>query len=28
MFWITLPYLGAEGATAERERARLLMQHS
>jgi AcrR family transcriptional regulator len=27
MFWITLPYLGAKGATAERERARLSMQH-
>lgn len=28
MFWVTLPYLGAEGAAAERERARLSMQHS
>ena len=25
MFWITLPFLGAEGAAAERERARLSM---
>ena len=25
MFWITLPFLGAEGATAERERARRAM---
>src|SRR5215207_11203294 len=23
MFWVTLPFLGAEGATAERERVRL-----
>jgi AcrR family transcriptional regulator len=28
MFWVTLPYLGAEGAAAERERARLSMQRS
>lgn len=28
MFWITLPYLGAEGATAQRERVRHSMQHS
>ena len=28
MFWITLPYLGPEGATAQRERVRLSMQHS
>ena len=28
MFWITLPYLGAEGAAAQRERARLSMQPS
>jgi AcrR family transcriptional regulator len=28
MFWLTLPFLGAEGATAERERTRLSMQHS
>lgn len=28
MFWITLPYLGAEGAGAQRERVRLLMQPS
>jgi AcrR family transcriptional regulator len=27
MFWVTLPYLGADGAAAERERARLSMQH-
>jgi AcrR family transcriptional regulator len=27
MFWITLPYLGPEGATAQRERVRLSMQH-
>lgn len=27
MFWVTLPFLGAEGATAERERARLAKQH-
>jgi AcrR family transcriptional regulator len=27
MFWVTLPFLGAEGAAAERERARLAMQH-
>jgi len=26
MFWITLPYLGAEGAAAQRERVRLSMQ--
>jgi hypothetical protein len=25
MFWITLPFLGAEGAAAERERVRLSM---
>ena len=25
MFWVTLPFLGAEGASAERERARLSM---
>jgi len=28
MFWVTLPFLGAEGATAQRERVRLAMQHS
>jgi len=28
MFWVTLPFLGPEGATAERERARHSMQHS
>jgi AcrR family transcriptional regulator len=28
MFWITLPFLGAEGATAQRERVRLSMQLS
>jgi AcrR family transcriptional regulator len=28
MFWVALPFLGAEGAAAERERARLSMQHS
>lgn len=28
MFWVALPFLGAEGATAQRERARLAMQHS
>jgi AcrR family transcriptional regulator len=28
MFWITLPFLGAEGATAQRERVRLSMQQS
>jgi len=28
MFWITLPYLGAEGAAAQRERVRLSMQPS
>jgi AcrR family transcriptional regulator len=28
MFWVTLPYLGAEGAAAERERTRLSMHHS
>ncbi len=28
MFWIALPFLGAEGAAAERERARLSAQHS
>jgi len=28
MFWVTLPFLGAEGATAERERARLAKLHS
>jgi AcrR family transcriptional regulator len=28
MFWVTLPFLGAEGAAAERERTRLSMQHS
>jgi AcrR family transcriptional regulator len=28
MFWITLPFLGPEGATAQRERTRLTMQHS
>lgn len=27
MFWVTLPFLGPEGATAERERARHSMQH-
>ncbi|HWC48787.1 MAG TPA: TetR/AcrR family transcriptional regulator [Solirubrobacterales bacterium] len=28
MFWVALPFLGAEGASAERERTRLSMQHS
>jgi AcrR family transcriptional regulator len=28
MFWVALPYLGAEGAAAERERVRLSMQPS
>jgi len=28
MFWITLPYLGPERATEQRERVRLSMQHS
>jgi AcrR family transcriptional regulator len=28
MFWVTLPFLGAEEATAERERARLAKLHS
>ena len=28
MFWVTLPFLGAEGAAAERERVRLSMLHS
>jgi AcrR family transcriptional regulator len=28
MFWVALPFLGAEGATAERERARLAKLHS
>ncbi|MGN6258578.1 MAG: TetR/AcrR family transcriptional regulator [Solirubrobacterales bacterium] len=28
MFWITLPFLGPDGAAAQRERARLSMQHS
>lgn len=28
MFWVTLPFLGAAGAAAERERTRLSMQHS
>jgi len=28
MFWVTLPFLGAEGATAERERTRLQKLHS
>jgi AcrR family transcriptional regulator len=28
MFWVTLPFLGPEGAGAERERARLQMLHS
>lgn len=28
MFWVSLPFLGAEGAAAQRERARLSMQHS
>ncbi|HEX5526249.1 MAG TPA: TetR/AcrR family transcriptional regulator [Solirubrobacterales bacterium] len=28
MFWITLPFLGPEGAAAERERARMQMLHS
>lgn len=28
MFWITLPFLGPEGAAGERERARLQMLHS
>jgi AcrR family transcriptional regulator len=28
MFWVTLPFLGAEGATAERERSRLAKLHS
>jgi AcrR family transcriptional regulator len=28
MFWVTLPFLGAEGAAAERERVRLSRLHS
>lgn len=28
MFWITLPFLGPEGAAAERERVRMQMLHS
>jgi AcrR family transcriptional regulator len=28
MFWVTLPFLGPEGAIAQRERARHSMQHS
>lgn len=28
MFWITLPFLGPEGAAAERERTRMQMLHS
>lgn len=28
MFWVTLPFLGADGAGAERERARISMQSS
>lgn len=28
VFWVTLPFLGAEGAAAERERVRLSVQHS
>ena len=28
MFWVTLPFLGAEGAAAERERTRLARLHS
>jgi AcrR family transcriptional regulator len=28
MFWVTLPFLGAEAATAQREQVRLSMQHS
>lgn len=28
MFWITLPFLGPEGAATQRERARMSMQHS
>jgi AcrR family transcriptional regulator len=28
MFWVTLPFLGADGATAQRERVRLSVQHS
>jgi hypothetical protein len=28
MFWVTLPFLGAEAAAAERERARLAKLHS
>lgn len=28
MFWVTLPFLGAEGATAQRERTRLAQLHS
>lgn len=28
MFWVTLPFLGSGGASAERERARLQMLHS
>jgi AcrR family transcriptional regulator len=28
MFWITLPFLGAEGAAAQRDRARRTTQHS
>ena len=28
MFWVTLPFLGPEGAAAQRERVRLARQHS
>lgn len=28
MFWVALPYLGAEGAAAQRERVRLSLQHT
>lgn len=28
MFWVTLPFLGANSAAAERERVRLSVQHS
>ena len=28
MFWVTLPFLGADGASAQRDRVRLARQHS
>ncbi len=28
VFWITLPFLGADGAAAQRERVRISLQHS